>query len=168
VSFSSTSPSTASNRHSCSRCGLPATRPQSASATRPQSSNYSQPQQQQQPPTNVNLNVNNVSPVPPSNVPQQPMVATTLAPNSPNPNLPQQKTNVNQNLNGPSGPGFPVPQSAQGPANGTNNNAMPTSVQGQVQAAIPTTCRLKGCGKSVYTDTTSNHASEYCSKRHRE
>jgi len=100
-------------------------------------------QQPQQPPTNVNLNANNAAPVPPSNFPQQ----STLAPNNPNANLPQQ---------------------SGGPGPGANNNAIPTSVPGQVQTAMPTTCRLTGCGNPVYTDATYNHTSEYCSKRHRE
>ena len=125
-------------------------------------------QQNQQPPVNANPNVNNVAPVPPPNNPQQSAVTTALAPNNPGMNQPQQHPNVNQNINGGSGPGFPVPQMAQGPVNGTNNNKIPTSVPGQAQTAVPTTCRLTGCGKPVYTDTTHNHASEYCSKRHRE
>lgn len=123
-----------------------------------------QPQQQQQPPLNANLNVNGATPAPPSNTPQQPKTATTPAPGKSNANPPQQ-TNVNQGTNGGSGPGFPVPQNVQGPINGTNNTATP----GQVQAAIvPTTCSFAGCTKPVYTDPTSNHPSEYCSRRHRE
>ena len=130
-----------------------------------QQQNQNQPQQ---PPNNVNLTVNNVAPVPPPNVPQQPTVATTKAPNNQNANPPQQKTTANQNVNGGYGPGLPVPQNAQGPVNGINNNGIPTSAPGQIQTAMPATCRLMGCGNPVYTDAMSNYASEYCSKRHRE
>ena len=102
-----------------------------------------------------------MAPVPPANVPQQSTIATNLLPNNPNVNQPQQGTNVN---------GIPgtVPQNTQGPTNGTYNNAVQASVPGQAQPTTPAICRLTGCGKPVYTDATFNHASEYCSKRHRE
>lgn len=127
-----------------------------------------QNQPQQQPPLpNVNSNTNNIPPVPPSSVPQQSTVATTLAPNNQNASLPKQK-NVNQSGNGGSGLGLPVPQNPQGPTNGTNNNPIPSSVLGQAHGtATPTTCRLTGCTNPVYSDVTYNHVSEYCSKRHR-
>ena len=32
----------------------------------------------------------------------------------------------------------------------------------------PTTCRLKGCNKSVFVDPTTYHQSDYCSHRHRQ
>lgn len=128
-----------------------------------QQQGQSQPQQQQQPTPNANLNAINTAPVPHSGVPQQP----TLAPTNPNANLPQHK-NINQNVNGGSGPGFPA-QNVQVPANGINNALVPTSAPGQAQPpTIPTICRLTGCAKPVYTDANSNHASEYCSMRHRE
>ncbi|KAF9790460.1 hypothetical protein BJ322DRAFT_1036609 [Thelephora terrestris] len=129
-----------------------------------QQQGQSQPQQQQQPPPGAGLNTNNVIIVPPTNVPQQPMAATTFVPNNANKNQPRQ-TNVGQGI----GPGFPVPSNAQGPVNGTNMTMVPTSAPARVRAAsLTSNCRLAGCGKPVHTDPTSNHASEYCSNRHRE
>ena len=123
------------------------------------------PPQQQQPPASVNLSVNNVSPVPPSSTSQQPTVATSLTSSTPNQNPPQQKASVNQNVNGGTGSGLPPPQNAQGAAQGVNSAAVPTQLP---TAITSSTCRLTGCTKPVYTDPASNHASEYCSKRHRE
>lgn len=118
------------------------------------------PPQQPQPSPSVNLNVNNVIPSPPSNVPQRSTAAITNA----NANPPQQNS-TGQNA---SGPGLPAPQVSQVPANGIKNAAIPAPAPGQAQPAVPTTCRLTGCSKPVYADPTSNHPSEYCSKRHRE
>lgn len=127
-------------------------------------------QQGQNPPQQPlpNVNTNSLPPVPPSSVPQQSTVAAALAPNNLGASQSQPK-NVNQSVNGGSGPGLPTPQNIQGPTNGVNNTTIPTSAPGKVQAtATPTLCRLAGCTKPVYTDATSNNASEYCSKRHRE
>jgi hypothetical protein len=121
--------------------------------------------QQQQPSASVSLNVNNAPPVPPSNTQQQPTVATALTLNIPNQNPPQQKASVNQNVNGGTGSGLPPPLNAQGAAQGTNNATVPTQLPNAITSS---TCRLTGCTKPVYTDPTFNHASEYCSKRHRE